>query len=195
MTASHFSPQTAPLAAAAAHPVLDTLDGRPWYLVHSKPRQESLALVQLQAQGYHAWLPLLKRLTPARRQRALGPFTWEPVFPRYVFFRPSHAGQSIAPARSTLGVTRLVSFGHVPALMPHPRLCELALWEREQHRLDAAAVAGLQPGMQVRITDGPLAGLDALVQLPQQDRVVVLLELLGKSHAVAVPVRSVVAVG
>jgi transcriptional antiterminator RfaH len=177
------------------HPVLHTQDDRPWFLVHSKPRQEHLALEQLQAQGYHAWMPMLKRLTPARRQRTVGPFTWEPVFPRYVFFRPGHPGQSIAPARSTVGVTRLVSFGHVPAQMPHGRLCELALWERQQHQLDAAAVAGLQPGMVVRITDGPLAGLDALVQLPQQDRVVVLLQLLGKSHAVSLPVQSVLPVG
>ena len=180
--------------AAASHTVLDTLDDRSWYLVHSKPRQEALALQQLQAQGYQVWLPMLKRLTPPRRQRTQGPFSWEPLFPRYVFFRPGSVEQSIAPARSTVGVARLVSFGHVPALMPHARLQELALWERQQHQLDAAAVAGLQTGMSVRITDGPLAGLDALVQLPQQDRVVVLLDLLGKSHTVTLPVRSVVAV-
>lgn len=187
------SPPTVPSLPdhASTHTVLDNQDDRAWYLVHSKPRQEALALQQLQAQGYQAWLPQLKRLS-RRRQRGVGLFVWEPLFPRYVFFRPGIATQSIAPARSTVGVTRLVTFGHVPALMPHARLRELALWEREQHRQDAAAVAGLQTGMTVRITDGPLAGLDALVQLPQQDRVVVLLELLGKAHAVMLPVQSVV---
>ena len=181
-----------PDLTSPTHAVLDSTDERAWYLVHSKPRQEALALEQLLAQGYHAWLPQLKRLSTKRRQRSEGLFAWEPLFPRYVFFRPGTASQSIAPARSTLGVTRLVTFGHVPALMPHGRLQELATWERHQHSLDAAAVAGLQAGMAVRIADGPLAGLDALVQLPQQDRVVVLLDLLGKAHSVTLPVQSVV---
>jgi transcriptional antiterminator RfaH len=170
--------------------LLDSPDQRPWYLVHSKPRQETLALEQLQAQGFQAWLPRLKQLSPRRRQRSQGPFVWEPLFPRYVFFRPATPEQSIAPARSTTGVARLVAFGHVPALLPHARLLELVQWEQQQHALDAAAVLGLQPGMAVRITDGPLAGLDAMVQMPQQDRVLVLLELLGKSHAVSVPVQA-----
>jgi transcriptional antiterminator RfaH len=179
-------------APTPPHAVLDAADDRPWYLVHSKPRQETVALAQLQAQGYQAWLPCLKQLTPKRRQRTQGPFVWEPLFPRYVFFRPGSPTQSIAPAKSTTGVTRLVAFGHVPALMPHRRLQELAEWERRQHSLDAAGVLGLQPGMTVRITDGPLTGLDALVQMAQHDRVVVLLELLGKSHAVTVPIQAVV---
>jgi len=179
-------------AQTLPHAVLDSPDDRAWYLVHSKPRQETLALQQLQAQGYQAWLPRLKQLSPPRRQRTQGPFVWEPLFPRYVFFRPGTPAQSIAPARSTTGVARLVAFGHVPALLPHARLSELAQWEQQQHEQDASAVRGLQPGMAVRITEGPLAGLDALVQMPQQDRVLVLLELLGSTHAVTLPARAVV---
>ena len=173
------------------HPVLDAGQGEPWYLVHSKPRAEAVALKNLLAQGYEAWFPLLKTL-PARPSKAHPDgFAFAPLFPRYVFFRPAHAGQSIAPARYTTGVARLVAFGQAPALMAHAELSGLAQWVRNQHRQSAAQVLNLQPGTPVRIAQGPLAGLDALVGMAEHDRVVVLLELLGKQHRVELPLRAV----
>lgn len=164
----------------------------PWYLVHSKPRNEALALQNLLAQGYEAWLPTLKRVATGRRKPKDGSaFVFEPLFPRYVFFRPGHAGQSIAPARSTLGVSKLVTFGTTPATLAHAKVQEIAQWMEQQHLQDVTQVLGIKSGTKVGITDGPLAGLDALVTLADQDRVVVLLNLLGKAHQVELPAKSV----
>jgi hypothetical protein len=61
-----------------------------------------------------------------------------PMFPRYVFFRPGSAGQSIAPVRSTLGVSHVVRFGATPATVDDALVSRPA-------RVRAAARAG-QPG-------------------------------------------------
>ena len=174
-----------------SHPVFDAEQLTPWYLVHSKPKGEELAQAQLLAQGYEAWLPLMKQVATGRKARQGELFTWGPLFPRYVFFRPGRPEQSVAPARYTTGVTRLVAFGHILATLSHDRMLELARWELGQHDQDAVTLMNLAPGTRVQITQGPLSGLEALVHMSDTERVVVLLDLIGKQHQISLPVQSV----
>src|SRR4051812_8030711 len=81
-----------------------------WYLVHTKPRQERVALENLERQGFQCYLPTL----PSERLRqGLLALSLEPLFPRYLFIRLGEGGsaRSWMPIRSTRGVSRLVSFG------------------------------------------------------------------------------------
>lgn len=55
-----------------------------WYLIHSKPRQEDLALDNLQRQGYECYLPLIS--IEKLRRKLLVPAD-EPLFSRYFFIR------------------------------------------------------------------------------------------------------------
>jgi len=73
-----------------------------WYLIHTKPRQENAALLNLEQQGYECYLPIL--LAEKLRQGSLSVIE-EPLFPRYLFIRldPSGGSQSWAPIRSTRG--------------------------------------------------------------------------------------------
>lgn len=175
-----------------SHPVLDAVGDTRWYLVHSKPRHENMALDHLVRQGYEAWLPMIKSLAKTRRSSRQGPeFVFVPLFPRYVFFRPAHPDQSIAPARSTQGVTRLVTFGVHPATLSHEHMRELALWVQSQHQQDAVTLANIRTGDSVQILQGPLAGLDALVTMTEKDRITVLLNLLGKDHPITLDVHAV----
>ena len=86
-----------------------------WYAVHARPRQEAVAELNLERQGYHTYLPKI-RLRKRRRDK------WtkvvEPLFPRYLFIRVDPNRQSLAPVRSTLGVAGLVRFGQL--LRPVP---------------------------------------------------------------------------
>jgi transcriptional antiterminator RfaH len=81
-----------------------------WYLVHSKPRQERLALENLERQGYQCYLPVL----PTEKMRR-GSLTIadEALFPRYLFIRLGNdlSDKGWGPIRYTTGVSRLVSFG------------------------------------------------------------------------------------
>jgi transcriptional antiterminator RfaH len=168
--------------------VLDSPQQTDWFLAYSKPRLEDVALDNLLKQGYEAWCPSIKKV-PARRRKADAAqlFGQEVLFPRYVFFRPAHAEQSIGPVRSTQGVTSLVRFGVEFARLSHEKLVQIAHWVNAQQGLGAAELMGLKPGSAVKVTDGPLKGLDALVRMTAADRVVVLLQLLGKDHEVALP--------
>ena len=145
-----------------------------WLVVHTKPRQESEALLQLERQGYEAYLPLLK-VESVRRgkydERLL------PLFPRYLFVRACEDGsQSWGPIRYTRGVQRLVSFGHEPALMADSAV----EWLRGQE-----AQQGVQPlftpGQVVQVTQGPFIGLEGVFQMTDgEQRALVLIELLSK---------------
>ena len=55
---------------------------RKWYLIFSKPRQETIAKTQLERQGYEVYLPLVEQ-----RKKRLGRARTviEPLFSRYLF--------------------------------------------------------------------------------------------------------------
>lgn len=146
-----------------------------WYLVHTKPRQEDIALASLERQGYDCYLPQM-RIERIRRRKA--EVATEPMFPRYLFVRldSSNQGKSWSPIRSTLGVSQLVHFG-ARAAKVDDTLVDL-LRQRER-TLPTAAM--FQSGDSVVITDGPFAGIEAIYQTADAERrAFILLEILAK---------------
>lgn len=146
-----------------------------WYLVHTKPRQEDIALANLERQGYACYLPQM-RIERVRRRKA--EVTTEPMFPRYLFIRldSSDQGKSWSPIRSTLGVSQLVHFG-AKAAKVDDNLVDL-LRQRER-ALPTEAM--FHSGDSVVITDGPFAGIEAIYQIADAERrAVILLEILTK---------------
>ncbi|MBC2770607.1 transcription/translation regulatory transformer protein RfaH [Pusillimonas minor] len=148
-----------------------------WYLVHTKPRQESLALQHLQLQGYACYLPLINVEKLKKGQITI---CTEPLFPRYLFIQlgHGHTAQSWAPIRSTRGVSRLVTFGSDPQKVDDALVEAL----RKQEALIQQAPAPLfNPGEEVQITDGAFAGLAGVYQMTDgEQRAMVLIELLSK---------------
>ena len=140
-----------------------------------KPRQEDVALANLERQGYECYLPQM-RIERVRRRRA--EIATEPMFPRYLFIRldSSDQGKSWSPIRSTLGVSQLVHFG-ARAAKVDDTLVDL-LRQREQA---TPAEAMFHIGDSVVITDGPFAGIEAIYQTADADRrAFILLEILSK---------------
>ena len=78
----------------------------------TKPRQEDIALVNLERQGFVVNLPRIPRIKPSPRLSDT-----EVLFPGYIFFAPHSPTQSISPVRSTTGVSRLVRFGQEAATL------------------------------------------------------------------------------
>lgn len=157
-----------------------------WYLVHTKPKQEQRALENLQRQGYPCFLPLVP-VESVRRGRLV--VAQQALFPRYLFIQLDDSLQARAwgPVRSTLGVTRLVSFGVQPARVPDDLVQQL---QQQVQDLATAPQPLFQPGQAVRITQGPFAGLDCIYQMPDGDqRAMVLLTLLQRPVQVPVPVQ------
>ena len=146
-----------------------------WYLVHTKPRQEDIALTNLERQGYPCYLP---RLQVEKVRRGKAQMVREAMFPRYLFVQLETGNQakSWSPIRSTLGVSKLVYFGSQPAKVD-PQLIDL-LQSREE-ALPAETI--FQPGDAVVITAGPFAGIEAVYQTSDPERrSMILLEILSK---------------
>jgi transcriptional antiterminator RfaH len=154
-----------------------------WYLIHTKPRQEKCALQNLEQQGYQCYLPTYpsEKLCQGNLLVLDGP-----LFPRYLFIRLGHGGstKSWAPIRSTKGVNRLVSFGIEPAKIDDGLIDLLRAHETTTQSKKKLLFL---PGEKVRLTEGVFAGVEGFYQIASAERrVMVLIELLGKS--VKVPV-------
>ena len=166
-----------------------------WYVAHTKPKQEVTATEQLARQGYEVYLPRYKTWpkpasrrtvrTAAAPKPALGlEARFEPMFPRYVFFKPGTPAQSVSPARSTLGVCTLVSFGLGPARVHTALVDEIRALEMLRNETDAQTLSPFQPGTTVRLKSEPMQALQGLVVATSGQRVTLLLEILGRPTTV-----------
>ncbi len=158
-----------------------------WYLVHTKPAGEAVAQINLVRQGYEVYLP---QLIDEVRSRGRLREKITALFPRYLFIRIFEGQQSLGPVRSSLGVSNVVRFGRDYAIVPDRIVRDLRTREepgRGLHRLSRPAP--LISGTRVRVTQGPFDGLDGIFQRDAgADRVVVLLQLLGQTASVRVPI-------
>jgi transcriptional antiterminator RfaH len=161
-----------------------------WHVAYTKPRQERVALENLQRQGFDTYLPLFKvfrkRRRPAASASAGGVLVHEPMFPRYLFFRATRPDQSFATLRSTRGVASVVRFGVEFAVVPQALIQAIHAVERQRDEADMGQVSPFQPGCRVRLSDPSLAGLEGLVQESSAKRVVVLLSILGRQKTLKV---------
>lgn len=159
------------------------IDGRAWYLVYCKPRQEAVAQTNLERQGFPVYLPLARvaRKRVGRRVTLL-----EPLFPRYLFIELSAQTDNWAPIRSTLGVSTLVRFGGLPARVP--TVLVTALREREDAEgVQDLSLPRLRAGDRVRIGGGPMEGYEGIfLARTSRERVSVLLDILGRQAKISV---------
>jgi transcriptional antiterminator RfaH len=157
-----------------------------WYAVHCKPFKESLAAIRLSEQlGLTVYLPQIR--THFRGQIRLVPF-----FRRYLFIQANLQQISITQINSTPGVSRLVTFDH----LPHP--ISATVIDAIRRRMDQLNSQGglpshtFCPGDDVRVITGPLQGLAAVFVGPMKpsERVNILVDFLGYHRPAEVPVSS-----
>jgi transcriptional antiterminator RfaH len=158
-----------------------------WYLVHTKIRQESVAQENLERQGFECFLPQIHVEKLRKGQLRV---VREALFPRYLFIHLDTGidAQSWGPIRSTLGVSRLVTFGQAPAKVDEDLIAHLRL------KTDTTEVQlrHFAPGEQVVVTDGPFAGVEAIYQLADgEGRVMLLLNILSKQVKMTVSPASI----
>jgi len=156
-----------------------------WFAVVSKPRQEQIALENLQRQDFECFLPMAEN--PYQRRRKNHQQIIEPLFPRYLFLNAIADQQNLAPVRSTRGVTTMVRFGTELAVVPESIINAI------KNRMDPAnGLIRIKPvevkvGDKVRIFDGPLAGVSGIVQESNSEtRALILMDLLGRETIVKV---------
>jgi transcriptional antiterminator RfaH len=159
-----------------------TGDGARWYVVKTKARAEKVASVNLQRQGYRVFLP---EISKERYQRGQWQPLDEPLFPGYLFVQLEVGVQNFAPIRSTTGVINLVRFSTMPEPMPENAI-ETLMQSQQDGKLEPGRL--FQPGGKVQILSGAFAGWEGILQAETADeRVLVLLNILGKTRPLAFP--------
>lgn len=162
--------------------------GKNWFVVQTKPRNEDKAVLNLQDQGFETFLPKI-----AHRKKLRGKFQTiiEPLFRNYLFLNVDAGQDNLAPVRSTPGVLKLVRFGDL--LLPVPRNVVEFLQKGQQSLLNIdSSVCQFAQGEILEITEGPFAGLTAIFQRQNSlERLLVLMDFLGKKSSVQVSINQV----
>jgi transcriptional antiterminator RfaH len=163
-----------------------------WYVVHTHPRAEAKALLNLDRQGFSCYLPrYLKRRRHARRVDTVA----AALFPRYLFVALDLAKQQWWPIRSTFGVSDLVFNGEQPAPVPAGLIQAIKGREDEHGFVSLLRKPRFAPGETVRIVDGVFSACLGLFEGgSDRDRVAVLLDLLGRKVRVVMDEEALAAV-
>ena len=153
-----------------------------WYVAYTQPKREQVAADNLMRQGFEAYLPLYRTFQKTQRKSSSG---FEPLFPRYTFFRPG-AGQSLSAARSTRGVAFVLSFGCQPAVLKNEALEAIRQFEHQRSLADVCELRPFRTGAKVRLAAENLCGIEGLVTSVSDKRVNVLIEILGGHRKISV---------
>lgn len=127
-----------------------------WYVAYTCSRHEKYLAEQCKQRGISAFLPLyaVQRQWKQRRAEVL-----LPLFPSYVFVRMALAQR--LRVLTLPGLVSLVSFKGIPAVVPDEQIEAL----RKAVNLGRAEPCTyLGSGKRVRVTAGPLVGLEGIVQ-------------------------------
>ena len=154
-----------------------------WYLIKTKPQQEAIAALNLANQGFKVFFPkaMIKNKTQA-------------LFPGYLFIELDDKAQNWTPIRSTKGVANFVRFGLRFATVPN-QIIRLIKIQQQQTIEKLINICSHQKGDTIEIQSGAFKGQQAIFQnYSAQDRIVVLLKLIGQQQEISLKEKEVVAV-
>lgn len=153
-----------------------------WYTIHTKPRQETIAELNISGFGIETFYPKIKMNKIIRRKKR---DLVLPLFPGYIFayFNLARHYRMVHYAN---GVHKVVSFGDLP---PTPIDEEVinAIKARMKEGYVSLEPVNLAPGDIVEIKDGPFEGFRAIFErgISDKERVVLLLDSLShQAHIV-----------
>lgn len=159
------------------------VDGRNWYAVYTRSRHEKMVCQMLQGQeNIQSFLPLHKVMSQWKDRRKL---VQRPLFPGYLFVRVEQTQLHLVAM--TNGVSRVLGTGGNPTCVPDEQVETVRRLVEAPYPVEPWPL--LQKGKRVRITAGPLVGLETYItgrKGNRKCRLVVTVELFGRSAAVEI---------
>ena len=154
-----------------------------WYLIKTKPQQEAIATQNLANQGFNVFLPkaIIKNKTT-------------PLFPGYLFIQLDDKTQNWTPIHSTKGVSNFVRFGLSFAKVSH-QIINIIKTQQQQTIDKIIDLSSHHQGDTVEIQTGAFKGQQAIFKnYNSNDRVTILLKLIGQQQTITLHQHDVVAV-
>lgn len=175
-----------------AHPPVREVCCAPWHVAWTHSHCEQLVYDQLEARGFHPFLPRMSAWSTRAGHRRM---VSVPLLPGYVFLNDALDKTAHVEARKARGVVRILGEGwDRPARVPEAEI--QAIRRLVDSRLPTLPYPYLREGRRVRIAAGPLSGLDGILvrARPQKGLLVLSVNLLQRSVAVEVDWTQVVPV-
>jgi len=164
-----------------------------WYAIWTHSHCEQLVQDQLSAKEFDTFLPTMRTWSRRGGKRRLIPL---PMFPSYLFVHREMDKSSYIELLKTRGIVRILG-ERWDRLTPIPDAEIAALQRIESAEVPVLSHPYLREGQTVRITHGPLSGLEGILvrRRPNQGLLILSVELLHQSVAVELDCTVVVPVG
>lgn len=158
-----------------------------WYVIYTHASCEEKVLVNLKHQGFEAYLP---RYRKTRRHARKVETVLRPMFPRYLFVALDLERDQWRSINGTFGAVAIFCRGEKPVAVPQGIVESIIAREDERGAVDLTP-PGLKRGDKVRIINGAFSDNTALIdEISDDQRVILLLDLMGRKVRVTVPTES-----
>jgi len=160
-----------------------------WYAVWTQSHFEQSVSQQLSAKGFAAFLPEMSVWSRRNGEKRL---IRVPMFPGYLFIRDALDKHSYIEILKARGVVRILEDGWT-RLTPIPDEEIEAIRQVVMADVPVLPHAHLSRGTRVEVVDGPLRGVHGMFEQdkPDKGRLVLTVDLLGRSVAVEVDCTAV----
>jgi transcription termination/antitermination protein NusG len=160
-----------------------------WFALWTHSNCEERVREQLVGKGFRTFLPTLRDWS---RRAGVRRLISKPMFPSYLFVQHPIEKRSYVEIMKTQGVVRILG-ERWDRLEPIPTAEVEAIQRVVETNLTVTPYPFLREGQRVRITDGPLAGLEGRLvrSRPQRGLLVLSVDLLRRSVAVEVDCTAV----
>jgi len=148
-----------------------------WWVAHTKSRNEKALAWQMKRKDISYFLPMTEKVSSSKGRKIRSLL---PIFPGYVFF----CGQE--NDRVTVLQTNRVA-NIIPARDQEQLVRELTPIERVLKSGEKLKPHNyIEAGQRCRVTAGPLAGTEGIVEIGNQTRLVLQVDMLGQATSVEI---------
>ena len=150
-----------------------------WYLIKTKPRQENIAVANLENQNYHVYCPCAKI-----NNKILV------LFPGYLFIYLDETLENWTPIRSTKGVLNFVRFGLNYAKISN-KIIDFIKTNELNTAIKAKNITDFKFGDSIQITEGVFKNCVAIFKSFKSDeRVILLMTIMGQQQTINIKKKS-----
>lgn len=165
--------------------------GKKWCVVRTHAHAENKAIENLRRQGFDTYLPQFRKTRSHARRKDI---VSAPLFPRYCFVALDKALDRWHAIRSTIGVDHILGGESGPTSIRDEIVDELRRREDDNGFIQMDKKRRFSAGEQVKLVSGLFSSCNALVEgMADKDRIVVLLDMLGRSVRMSVEESAVAA--